>query len=147
VREDSQGKKLTGALLRALVQLIGRGAWVGTLGAKPVVDESDDWNFDDKENPDDLTLALVLPSLIELLPIIRNTLSALSIDPPQSIMPNMNAAEYMRGQIRTNVEALASLCEEKPELLWEENGQGTEMGDKLAFIFDVLAVVEGYIQH
>jgi hypothetical protein len=146
VREDSQGKKLTGALLRALVQLIGRGAWVDTLGAKPVVNESDYSNFGNKKKLDSLTLALVFPSLIVLLPIVRNTLSALSVDPPQSIMPNMKAAGYMRGQIRSNIEALASLCEKRPELLWEENGQGTEMGDKLAHIYEVLISMEGYIQ-
>jgi hypothetical protein len=71
------------------------------------------------------------------LPILLNTIAALDVIPTQ----HAKSAAYTSTQLQNNIDKLVELHSARPELLWNADGQGTDVGDQVAYVCNGLAKV------
>ncbi|EJD37520.1 hypothetical protein AURDEDRAFT_154341 [Auricularia subglabra TFB-10046 SS5] len=131
VRTTPEGVKLYNAYARGVLRLIKDAQWVDGLGVEVKLDDDIKYtNFAAFAQLD------ALGSLLVALPTLLNVISALTEVPPAR--GHVKAAEQARAQLRNSMEKLAAM---DPALLWTPEGEATELGDKVAFVYDTLLKV------
>jgi len=84
----------------------------------------------------------VIDVLLFAIPILLNTTKALTTIgamPPQHV----KATAATRRQLQQNVDKLTafSLSEETRSRVWDEEGEATELGDRVAYVYEGLCAV------
>ncbi|KAH7100118.1 hypothetical protein BKA62DRAFT_264988 [Auriculariales sp. MPI-PUGE-AT-0066] len=131
----NSARKLYNAFMRGVVRLVRDGDWVDMIGGEEL-DEDIKYSFFAAQVHVDRQ---VVDILILVLPILLNTFKALTEAggmPPQ----HPKAAAQTRAQLQKSIDKLAalSLGERGKELIWDENDEATELGDRVAFAYNGL---------
>ncbi|KZV92652.1 hypothetical protein EXIGLDRAFT_718108, partial [Exidia glandulosa HHB12029] len=138
VRDHAVGKKLYASYIRGIIKALKVPKWVESLGEAEEVHEDLKYSAIANDSQSDLD---VMTCLQIGLPTLLNILAALASVP---FTPgNAKASQYTRNELQTSVDKLAQLSksEEDACLIWDENGEGTELGNRVAYVYDTLMKV------
>ncbi|KZV98908.1 hypothetical protein EXIGLDRAFT_746423, partial [Exidia glandulosa HHB12029] len=140
VRDHAVGKKLYASYIRGIIKALKVPNWVENLGKAEEVEDDRKYSAIHNKAPSQSDLD-VMACLQIGLPTLLNILTALASVP---FTPgNAKALENTRNGLQPSVDRLAQLSksEEHAGLIWDENGEGTELGNRVAYVYDTLTKV------